>query len=453
MDSFLDQRFFPLIFDAISHGIFTIDADGLITSFNRAAEQMTGYARCEVMGKLCSSILQTELCQTDCPLKSSMHNGQRNEDREVFITTKNSRILPIAICTAALRDEDGSIVGGVEMFHDLRQVAVLRKKIENSYVFDDIVSKNHRIQQIFDTLPLIANSRSTVLIQGDSGTGKELVARAIHNFSPWRKEPFVALNCGAVPDNLIESELFGYKKGAFTDAKKDKPGRFALAEGGTLLLDEVGDLSRQMQVKLLRVLQEREYEPLGSTVTVKANLRIIASTNRDLARDVSRRKFRQDLYYRLNVVHVDLPALRERKEDIPLLVRHFIERFNHMQCRRISSCSERVMLALMRYDFPGNIRELENIIEHAFVVCTNSIIQLDDLPQHILVDESWKRERGKVTIRPLDDAEAQTIRGVLERCSFNRSKACRELGVSRNTLWRKMKKYRIAAPGSQQSES
>lgn len=452
MDSYLDQRFFPLIFDAISHGIFTIDADGLITSFNRAAEKMTGYARCEVLGKLCSSILQTELCQEDCPLKSVMHNGQKDEDREVFITTKGGKTLPIAICTAALRDKEGRIVGGVEMFRDLRQVSVLRKKLEKSYVFEDIVSKNHRMQQIFDTLPLIANSRSTVLIQGDSGTGKELIARAIHNFSPWRKEPFVALNCGAVPDNLIESELFGYKKGAFTDAKKDKPGRFAMAEGGTLLLDEVGDLSRQMQVKLLRVIQEREYEPLGSTTTVKADVRIIASTNRDLAQDVSRRKFRQDLYYRLNVVHVDLPPLRERKEDIPLLVRHFIDRFNHMQCRRITGCSERVMLALLRYSFPGNIRELENIIEHAFVVCTNSIIQLDDLPQHLLNQESRERKGGAAMARPLDNAEAQTIRGILERCSFSRSKACAELGISRNTLWRKMKKYGITQSGTQRSE-
>jgi len=443
----IDQRFFSLIFDSISHGIFTIDSDGNITSFNRAAEELTGYKSSEVLGKPCARIFKTELCKTRCPLKSSIHTGRRSEELEVVITTKDKKNHPVAVSTAALFDGD-RIVGGVEMFRDLSQVAELRKRLHGSYVFEDIVSKNHKMRQIFDLLPLVANSPSTVLIEGGSGTGKELIARAIHNLSPRREMPFVAVNCGAVPDNLIESELFGYKKGAFTDAKRDKPGRFAMADGGTLLLDEVGDLSRQMQVKLLRVLQEKEYEPLGSTESETTDVRVIASTNRDLARDVSRRKFRQDLYYRLNVVHIELPTLQERREDIPLLVRHFIERFNALQGRRISACSERVMATLMNYSFPGNIRELENAIEHAFVVCTNNLIQTDDLPRHILNSMKFDAEKKEEAPKPLDDAEAQTIKAVLEKCNYNRTNTARELGISRNTLWRKMKKYEISVSKS-----
>ncbi|MBW1810510.1 MAG: sigma 54-interacting transcriptional regulator [Deltaproteobacteria bacterium] len=442
----LDARFFPLIFDSISHAIFTIDSDGKITSFNRMAEELTGYDRDEAIGRPCSTILKSSHCKSFCPLKSSIDSGRGEDDREVTIVTKSGHSLPIAVSTAALRNQQGNVIGGVEMFRDLRLVVELRKSLHKSYIFEDIVSKNHQMTHIFETLPLVANSRSTVLIEGASGTGKELIARAIHNLGPRKEYPFVAINCGAVPDTLIESELFGYKKGAFTDAKHDKPGRFAMAEGGTLLLDEIGDLSRQMQVKLLRVLQEREYEPLGSTETVKADVRIIASTNHDLARDVSKHRFRQDLYYRLNIVLIKLPPLNERKEDTTLLAEHFIERFNTLQGRRITGCSERVLSALMRYPFPGNIRELENAIEHAFVVCIDNTIQMDDLPAHILDHLSIDEHKSSAKRLPLEDAAAETIRTVLESNNYNRTRAARVLGVSRNTLWRKMKKYKISAP-------
>jgi transcriptional regulator with PAS, ATPase and Fis domain len=306
-----------------------------------------------------------------------------------------------------------------------------------------MVSKNHLMQRIFELLPQVANSLSTVLITGESGTGKELLARAIHNAGLRREQPFVAVNCGAIPDTLLESELFGYKAGAFTDAKKDKPGRFAQAEGGTLLLDEVGDISSAMQIKLLRVLQEREYEPLGGTRTEKANVRIIASTNRDLTREMEKGNFRQDLYYRLNVLNINLPPLRERREDVPLLVQHFIERFNVLQGRRVRRCSDRVRALLMRYDYPGNIRELENAIEHAFVLCASEIIQLEDLPQKLLEFAAHGEEQISQFGDPLKNAEAQTIRVVLERNEWNRTLTAQELGISRNTLWRKMKQLQI----------
>lgn len=299
------------------------------------------------------------------------------------------------------------------------------------------------MHKILDLLPLIANSESNVLIEGESGTGKELIARAIHHLGPRTKRPFIAINCGAVPDTLLESELFGYKKGAFTDAKKDKPGRFARAEGGTMLLDEVGELSPAMQVKLLRVLEEREYEPLGATQSVKADVRIIAATNRDLSNRVKRKRFRDDLFFRLNVVRIYIPLLQERREDIPLLVQHFIQRFNALQGRRIQRCSERVMAVLMGHDFPGNIRELENAIEHAFVVCAGNTIQLEDLPPHIIETAQKSRESAEQDLRtlPLQGAEAETIRAILEKHNGSRKLTAAELGISRNTLWRKIKRY------------
>jgi len=441
-----DPRFLPLIFDSIAHGIFTIDSNGRITSFNRMAEELTGYTREEVIGRRCDTVFMSDHCETKCPLKRSIHSGGRGDDNEVTIVTKNGVRLPIAISTAALTDEAHRIVGGVEMFRDLRQVTELRKRLEKSYVFEDIVSKNHKMQRIFEMLPLVAASESTVLIQGESGTGKELIARAIHNLGPRRVGPFVALNCGAVPEGLMEAELFGYKQGAFTDAKGDRAGRFGAAQGGTLLLDEIGELPLQVQSKMLRVLQQKEYEPLGSSQTVKADVRVITSTNRDLAREVKERRFRSDLYYRVNVVQIDLPPLRERKEDLPLLVQHFIDRFNALQGRRITNCSDHVLSALMRYPFPGNIREFENAIEHAFVVCIANTIQMDDLPPHILAHEQRGPDCAATSAElPLQQAEAEALRTALEENGYNRTATAAALGVSRNTLWRKMKKFRIEA--------
>lgn len=441
METSLDQRFFPLIFENISHGIFTINEEGKITSFNSAAEELTGYSREEVIGRSCASVFQADFCESECPLKRSIKTRERTEDKEVSIMKKDGSRIPIAISTAALVDDNGKVIGGVEMFRDLTTVRELRKRLYDSYIFEDIVSKSPAMHNILEMLPLVANSTSTVLIEGESGTGKELIARAIHQLGPRKNRPFVAVNCAALPDNLLESELFGYKRGAFTDAKKDKPGRFARAEGGTLLLDEVGDLSPAMQVKLLRVLQEKEYEPLGATQPVKADVRIIAATNHDLAKLVRKKQFREDLYFRLNVVRIQLPSLSERKEDIPLLVRHFINRFNALQGRRIQRCSERVMAVLMSYPFPGNVRELENAIEHAFVVCAGDTIQFDDLPPHLIAYAMKTHEKSDAGASPLKMAEADVIRAVLQKHNGSRKLACAELGISRNTLWRKMKQY------------
>jgi transcriptional regulator with PAS, ATPase and Fis domain len=330
------------------------------------------------------------------------------------------------------------------MFRDLSDIDALRRHIHAGYTSEDIVSKSAAMRGVRELLPLVANSDSTVLIEGEPGTGKELVARAIHNLGPRRKAPFVAVNCGALPDALVESELFGHVRGAFTDAKRDKKGRFAMAEGGTLLLDEIGDVSPAVQVKLLRVLQEREYLPLGGSQPAKANVRVLAATNRDLALEAMNGRFRQDLFYRLNVVRIALPPLRSRIEDVPLMVHHFIERFNTLQGRRIRGISERAMKTLMVYTFPGNVRELENAVEHAFVVCAGNTIRVEDLPAH-LRGESIDFTPHTVAVHgPLESAEAAAIREALTRHGGNRTRAAKDLGISRNTLWRKMKKHGIA---------
>ncbi len=438
-----DPRFLPIIFQSIPHGIFTIDENGRITSFNQAAEKITGFAAAEAIGKRCFNVFRTDICQQDCPLKRSVRTMEKIEGREVTILTKDDKKLVINISTAAMTDDAGNVLGGVEMFRDLSQEIELRKKLQKSYIFEGIVSKNIQMQKIKERLPLFAASPSTILIEGDSGTGKDLVARAIHNLSPRKDAPFVTVNCSALPDNLLESELFGYVRGAFTDAKKDKPGRFQLAHTGTILLDEIGEISPAMQVKLLRILQQREFEPLGATQTVKVDVRVIAATNKDLEEAVQKGVFRDDLYYRLNVIRMRIPALSERREDIPLLLDHFIDHFNRLQGKNISKISEPALAALMTAPLPGNIRELENAIEYAFVICQNDIIELHHLPPQYAEIKRSSSDVSKVVL--FDSAESDVIRSVLKRNNNNRTKTAKELGISRQTLWRKMNRLGLTS--------
>jgi transcriptional regulator with PAS, ATPase and Fis domain len=328
----------------------------------------------------------------------------------------------------------------VESFRDLSPLEELQKEIKRTYTFEDIISKNHRIAQLFEILPNIAESESTVLIEGPSGSGKELFARAIHNLSPRARGPFVAVNCGALPDTLLESELFGYVQGAFTDARKDKPGRFELARGGTIFLDEVESLTPATQVKLLRVLQDKAFQPLGGTVPVKADARVVAASKENVSVLVEKGTFRDDLYFRLNVVRVVLPPLVERRDDIPLLVNHFVEKFNRKMDRSIAGVSDEVLELLMKYDFPGNVRELENIIEHAFVMCREEEIKLQHLPPEFLQPDRKNSEPAHPQSL-LDDAERQAILAALGRHNWNKAQTANDLNLHRTSLWRKMKKY------------
>ncbi len=433
-----------IILDSIADGVFTIDLDNTITYFNHAAERITGISRDQAVGQKCFDVLRASICQTACALRKTIESGKELINLHINILNSEGRTVPISISTSILRDENGEIVGGVETFRDLSTIEMLRKEIRSQYTFQDIISKNHEIHSILDIIPDIAQSGSTVLIEGPSGSGKELFARAIHNLSG-RKGKLVAVSCAALPDTLLESELFGYLKGAFTEAKKDKPGRFKLAEGGTIFLDEIGDISTALQVKLLRVLQEKEYEPLGATATVKADIRIIVATNRNLSELVARGAFREDLFYRLNVVRLFLPPLSRRREDIPLLIEHFIQKFNAIKGKDIDNISEETLEILMRYDFPGNVRELENIIEYAFVLCRGRVIEVEHLPNEFLgfISRSDNQETRPDSF-PLDHAEAQTIKEALDKHSGNRRKTAAYPRINKTTLWRKIKKFGIA---------
>jgi transcriptional regulator with PAS, ATPase and Fis domain len=301
------------------------------------------------------------------------------------------------------------------------------------------------MHEIFKILPQVADSESTVLLQGETGTGKELIARATHGLSSRREKPFVAINCGALPDTLLESELFGYKAGAFTNATKDKPGHIASAEGGTLFLDEIGDVSDAFQIRLLRVLQEKKYQPLGGIKQVRANVRIIAATNKDLADMVKKRAFREDLFYRINVVQLVLPALRDRKEDIPLLVDHFINRLNRLRGKAVSGISQKALALLMAHNYPGNIRELENIIEHAFVICPEGEIEPNCLPGTLTSPIPHSSTQGPIETA-LKSVEAQVIMDALKRNSYNRLATANDLGMHKSTLFRKIKTLGIDLP-------
>jgi PAS domain S-box-containing protein len=427
-----------IILESISDGVFTVDHEWRITSFNRAAEVITGIPREQAVGKHCWDIFRSNMCEKDCALRRTMKHGKSFMDTATYIITSEGQRVPVVVSTSLLKDTQGEVLGGVETFRDMSLVEELRKELEGRFQVGDIVSRNPGMHKILRILPQVAESDSTVLIQGETGTGKELLARAIHELSSRRKKPFVPVNCGAFPDTLLESELFGYKRGAFTDATRDKPGYLAKADGGTLLLDEIGDLSPAFQVRLLRVLQDRTYQPLGATEPLHANVRILAATNRDLTNLVKKGVFREDLFYRLNVIRLDLPPLRERKEDMPMLVKHFMGRLNRLRGKSVKGISHEALSLLMFHDYPGNVRELENIIEHAFVLCPEGQIETHCLPDNLRVSRPLSVGRGKMDVA-LKSAEAQLILDTLEQNGYNRVAAARHLGIHKSTLFRKMK--------------
>ncbi len=433
------------ILDSISDGVFTVDLEWRVTSFNRAAEEITGIPRQAAIGRLCAEVFKANLCEGRCPLRATLESGQPRINQPAFVVDFDGRRIPVSVSTALLKDEQGNVIGGAETFRDLSLVEQLRKELQGRHRMGDLVSRAQPMRRIFEVIPAISSSMATVLIQGETGTGKELLARAIHDRSPRAKGPFVALNCAAFPETLLESELFGYRKGAFTGAVKDRPGRFAAAEGGTLFLDEVGEMSTAMQVRLLRVLQEKTYEPLGSTKPVRTNARILAATNRDLAAEVQEGRFREDLFYRINVVRVDIPPLRERKEDLPLLVDHFVSRFNRLQDKQLIGVGPHAMEALMAHDWPGNVRELENAIEHAFVLCVEGSIELRHLPP-ALASKSGPVGEYSTLQAAVRATEKAAILDALARNGENRDAAARDLGIHRSTLFRKVKELGIPLP-------
>ncbi|MBW1899458.1 MAG: sigma 54-interacting transcriptional regulator [Deltaproteobacteria bacterium] len=439
-----------IILDSIADGVFTVDLNRKVTSFNKAAEQITGIRKDQAIGRYCWEVFKASICEQQCSLLQTIESEQPIINQSIFIISLKGDRIPVSISTAILKDKDGNLIGGVETFRDLSVVEELRKELAGQHTFLDIISKNREMQGLFEMLELISESDSTVLLEGESGTGKELFARAIHTLSHRKKGPMVTVNCSAIPDTLLESELFGYKAGAFTDAKKDKPGRLALAEGGTLFLDETGDVSPLIQVRLLRVLQDKVYEPLGSTKSEKANVRIVTATNKNLENLVKKGEFREDLFYRINVVKLVLPPLRNRKEDIPLLAQHFLRKFNSLRGTEIQDISPDAMNILMIHDFPGNIRELENIIEYATVVCKNHLIEIEHLPENLRrkPDSRIKKasEASDEKAFSLVEMEKDLIYDMLRKNNWSRKTTAAQMGIHPSTLWRKIKRFDIEMP-------
>jgi PAS domain S-box-containing protein len=501
------EELYPLILDSISEGVFTVDAEFRITSFNAEAEAITGFSREQALGHKCYEVLRASICQRGCALRKSLETGEPQRNVRVTVLNSDMGAVPICVSSAVLRDREGRMIGGVEIFRDTSEIEALRSELSGRRVFGDMIGASPAMQEIFRVIPDVAPTDASVLIEGASGTGKELVARAIHDQSLRREQAFVCVNCGALPDTLLESELFGYERGAFTGARTSKPGRFQQADGGTLFLDEVGELSPAFQVKLLRALQEGEVQPLGGTETVRVDVRIVAATNRDVRRLLEEEKLREDLYYRLCVIPIHVPPLRERREDILPLVEHYVSRVAVRTGKEVREISPAALTALYDYDYPGNVRELTNILERAFVLCHEEQIGLIHLPPEVVAaggggkteraeghdsaqlpfserrggdrerttrpvgeifSENQVRDGWPLRLKPSEHRllssresstdrtpypsrsssgqgylrpEVQRLLAVLDAHGWRRGPTAEALGISRSTLWRRMKEY------------
>ncbi len=427
------------ILESIADGVFTVDAEMRITSFNRAAEEITGFQRQEALGQPCCEIFRTNVCFSACPVREAIRTGHPVHRREVEILDAGNRELPISVTASVLRGADGRPIGGVETFRDLSQLHALEEQVLDRFRFRDLVSRNRAMRALFDVIPEVAATDATVLLLGESGTGKELLARAVHDLSPRRDGPLVVVNCGALPENLLEAEIFGVHKGAFTGAVEDRPGRLAQARGGTLLLDEIGDLPLPLQVKLLRVLENREYQPLGARRTETADVRFVAATHRDLEAMVADGSFRQDLFLRIHVVALEIPPLRDRPEDIPLLLDLALARFGRRYGKRAVRFSPEALALLLAHDYPGNVRELFNLVERGVILCRG-----DEITPALLPPELAGGGTPRSLSRRPGPPSRETLLQVLREHGGNRTAAARALGVNRTTLWRWLRRLGIA---------
>jgi len=455
-----EERLHPLILESIGEAVFTVDHDLRVTSFNRAAEGLTGLSRDEAVGMRCRDVFRADICQDRCALRRTVETGERQRDVRATILDREMQEVPVTFSTNVLLGDEGEVVGGVEVIRDISELESLRRALRGEHVFEDIVGVSPAMRRLFGILPDVAQAEVPVLIEGPSGTGKEMVAQAIHRLSPRAGGPYVAVNCGALPDTLLESELFGHRRGAFTDARRDHPGRFVVADGGTLLLDEIGETTPAFQVRLLRALESGEIHPLGAEAPINVDVRVLAATNRDLARMVEEGTFREDLFYRLRVVALRLPALAERPEDIPPLVEHLLQRIALKRGREVRGVAPDAMRALSSYSYPGNVRELENVLERALVLCHGDVIGLWHLPPEVTVrgihapaprvDSLPSARAPRVFEPPLEELavglppEGRRILEALKEARWHRARAADALGVSRTTLWRRMKRFGLA---------
>jgi PAS domain S-box-containing protein len=430
------------VFDSLPDGVVAIvDSDMNIATANMAIAQMLNMPLDQIIGKKSSQVFNKTVPGLNKVLKETIKNREGIRNYTIEFVRPSGEIYSFLVSTAIIEEIGANNVGLVLILHDVSEMSRLRKIALEMQRYGEIIGTSEKMKNIYALIESIKKYDTSVLIVGETGTGKELIARSIHHTSRRKHKPFVPVNCSALPETLIESELFGHTKGAFTGATSSRPGRFQLADGGTLFLDEIGMLPAETQVKLLRVLQERVVEPVGSDVRVPVDIRIISATNRDLAELVAKNEFREDLYYRLKVLQIDLPAMRERNEDIPLLVDHFINRLNRYYNKNIVGIAPSALDKLMKYSFPGNIRELENMIEHAFVLAPGALLELKHFPPELRFSEP----DGAPPPPPSHDlnAEEEKIKRALLAYDGNIGKAASSLAMHRTTFWRKMKEFRI----------
>ena len=438
-----EERSLKIILDNLDVGIFTVNRGGLITFFNRAAEKISGYNRSQVLGEPFSAVFEGDSAPDVCLVKASIADGNSRSTQNGRMVTIDGVTIPIRANYIALRNEKGTIVGGLATFHDLTLIRQLNQVISGRYTFYDMIGKSPTMQKIFEMVNVVSESNITILIEGATGTGKDLLAKIIHSASRRSDKHMIKVNCAAIPDNLLESELFGYAKGAFTGADRDKPGRFQEADGGTIFLNEIGEIPLSLQAKLLRVLEDKEFYPLGSRRIVKVDVRIISATNRSLERLVEERLFREDLFYRLNVLRFELPSLKNRREDLPLLIPHIIRKLCVAKENGTPEISEEAMEVLLNYEYPGNVRELENILEHARIICRNEVIKPTHLP--VSIQNRPAIHKPGISIAQMvtsgsNDGEREKIFRMLKQHNGHREKTACALGIDRTTLWRKMKR-------------
>jgi len=442
----MKAQYLEAVFDSISDGILVVDSDFHITGSNKAAREFTGFSEKELLGRDVRTLFTGKWCGLNCFLLDTQKRCSPMKEIELDLIDRRNNRKTILVSTSLVHppEDAGSPEHIVILMRDITQIRRLEAELEEQYHFQNIIGNSPRMQEVYEAIQQVAKTDTTVLIQGETGTGKELVAKAIHYESLRSRAPFVPIHCGAMPENLIESELFGHIKGAFTGAYRDKIGKFQLANSGTLFIDEVGDLSPTVQLKLLRFLQEKEFERVGDTRTIKADIRIISATNRDLKKLIQEGRFREDLYYRLKVVMIELPPLRERKSDIPLLVRSFIQKFNIRMGKNIIDITEEAMGYLMDYSWPGNVRELENSIEHAFIRCEGRHILPRHLPREIKVSKVIPpRIDRRNPQAPPPEEERYIIRNALKEAAGNKKRAAQILKISRTTLYKRLQELKI----------
>jgi PAS domain S-box-containing protein len=433
-----------IILDNLDIGVLTVDRGNHISFFNTMSEKITGFSRSELLGKSCAKVFGPRFGKDFQPAPNQLEDDNGHFRVETDLTTREGQRIPVRTNYVHLKNEEGEVVGGLTTISDLSLQYHYKSAIQGQYTFYDMVGRHPEMQKIFEIIPVIASSDATVLVEGPTGTGKDLLTKIIHNASERSDRKLIKVNCASLPDNLLESEMFGYVKGAFTGAERDKPGRFQMADGGTIFLDEIGDLPLALQAKLLRVIEDREFYPLGSRQTTQVDVRIISATNQNLKQLVEQKRFREDLYYRLNVMRLELPALKERKSDLPLLIEHILKRICTNKRTTITRIDESAMEVLLNYDYPGNVRELENILEHALIICRGDTIEKKHFPLWLLKDapQTSAGETGNGSARRVWD-EKERIVDALRRCRWNKSQTARALNMDRTTLWRKMKKYQI----------